>query len=126
VRGGNLDCKGVIAMGVLSSGSSSGGTQLELLYTTAPLSNSSGVRHVGGSASVNLGSSLRDEEALKSECVWGGSQKRAADGSLESPAAKGLQSQQLKSQVVSVRLLEWCGNARAAASPLTYCMCLTV
>ena len=40
-------------------------------------------------------------------------------GSLQLPAAKGPPSQQLKSRVVSVQLLEWHVSAWAAASPLT-------
>jgi len=51
--------------------------------------------------------------------MWVGSQKGAPVGSLELPAVKGPQSQQLKSRVVCVRLLAWCVNAWAAASPLT-------
>jgi len=37
LRGGNLDWRGVISQGFLCSGSLSGGTQLELFYTTLPL-----------------------------------------------------------------------------------------
>lgn len=47
--------------------------------------------------------------------------KGAPVGSLESPAAKGLWSYRLKSEVVCVRLLEWWVNAQAAASPSTVC-----
>jgi len=50
--------------------------------------------------------------------MWG-SQKVAPVSSLGLPAAKRLRSQQLKSQVACVQLLEWCGNAWAAASPQT-------